>query len=263
MDFSEKLAVLRKEKGLSQEALAEMLNISRQAVSRWESALSFPETEKIIALSEIFGVTVDSLLKKGEINYDRNNDYYEPFWLSRGRFYEYKSRKLLFGLPLVHVNIGWGIKRAKGIIAIGNSATGIIAIGLLSKGILSLGLLSIGIIGLGVLSIGLLLALGSVSIGTISIGAVSLGIFSLGAVSVGKYAVGAVAAATDIAIGDHAYGHIAVGRIAEGKRAFADPLRRGGSFSFNINKEEVRRAILEEFPHIKEWIVRYMTGFIH
>ncbi|ASW42255.1 helix-turn-helix transcriptional regulator [Clostridium isatidis] len=59
MNFSEKLQILRKEKRLSQEGLAEKLNVSRQAVSKWKSGQSFPELDKIIILSDIFRVTVD------------------------------------------------------------------------------------------------------------------------------------------------------------------------------------------------------------
>jgi len=185
MKFEEKLQELRKGKGLSQEALAELLNVSRQAISRWESGLSYPETEKIITLSEIFGVTVDSLLKDGEVKYDKENIYYEPYWVARGRHYEYKSKRFLFGLPLVHINVGWGAKKAKGIIAIGNIATGFISIGFISTGLLAIGLLGTGIISLGILSVGLLFALGVISIGTFAIGAVSLGLVTLGAVSIG------------------------------------------------------------------------------
>lgn len=63
MNFSEKLQILRKEKRLSQEGLAEKLNVSRQAVSKWESGQSFPELDKIIILSDIFNVTLDELIK--------------------------------------------------------------------------------------------------------------------------------------------------------------------------------------------------------
>ena len=56
MDFSEKLLTLRKSKDLTQEQLAERLNVSRQSVSKWESGQTVPELEKIIALSEIFDV---------------------------------------------------------------------------------------------------------------------------------------------------------------------------------------------------------------
>ena len=54
---------LRKERDLTQEELAEQLNISSQAVSKWESAQSIPDINKILKLSEIFGVSTDFLLK--------------------------------------------------------------------------------------------------------------------------------------------------------------------------------------------------------
>lgn len=63
MILADKIIALRKKNGLSQEELAEKMNVSRQAVSKWESAQSVPDLNKIIALSEIFGVTTDYLLK--------------------------------------------------------------------------------------------------------------------------------------------------------------------------------------------------------
>ena len=64
MTFGERLFKLRKEKGLSQEALAEQLNTTRQAISKWENNQGYPETEKLLMLSNIFGVSVDNLLKE-------------------------------------------------------------------------------------------------------------------------------------------------------------------------------------------------------
>lgn len=63
MNFAEKLLNLRTEYGYSQETLAEKLNVSRQAVSKWESGATLPETDKVIALSDFFGVSTDYLLK--------------------------------------------------------------------------------------------------------------------------------------------------------------------------------------------------------
>lgn len=62
MTFAEKLYYLRTENGYSQESLAATLNVSRQSISKWELGTSLPETEKIIAIGEIFGVSLDSLL---------------------------------------------------------------------------------------------------------------------------------------------------------------------------------------------------------
>lgn len=65
MTFGEKLQKLRSREGLSQDGLAELLNVSRQAVSRWERDETMPETEKVIRISEYFHVTTDYLLKDG------------------------------------------------------------------------------------------------------------------------------------------------------------------------------------------------------
>lgn len=63
MNLSEKITKLRKEKSLSQEAFAEKLGVSRQSVSKWETGSALPDTDKIVAMSELFGVTADYLLK--------------------------------------------------------------------------------------------------------------------------------------------------------------------------------------------------------
>lgn len=62
MNLGEKISVLRKEKGLSQEDLANKLNVSRQSVYKWESNQSTPELAKLITLSEIFDVSLDELV---------------------------------------------------------------------------------------------------------------------------------------------------------------------------------------------------------
>lgn len=62
MTFGEKLYKLRKARGFSQEALAEKLHTSRQAVSKWENDNGYPETEKIILISKLFQVSLDDLL---------------------------------------------------------------------------------------------------------------------------------------------------------------------------------------------------------
>lgn len=62
MDLAQRIQHLRKEKGLSQEELAEALGVSRQAVSKWESTQSTLDVEKIVAMSRYFAVTTDYLL---------------------------------------------------------------------------------------------------------------------------------------------------------------------------------------------------------
>ncbi|MBE6039260.1 MAG: helix-turn-helix transcriptional regulator [Anaerofustis stercorihominis] len=62
MNISEKLLTLRKEYGYSQEELAEKLNVSRQAISRWEMGSALPDTLNIIAITKLYGVSADYLL---------------------------------------------------------------------------------------------------------------------------------------------------------------------------------------------------------
>ena len=63
MILADKIILLRKKKGWSQEEFAEQMNVSRQAVSKWESAASTPDLEKILQISKLFNVTTDYLLK--------------------------------------------------------------------------------------------------------------------------------------------------------------------------------------------------------
>lgn len=62
MNFKENLKKLRKEKNISQEQLAEKLNISRQAISKWESGKAYPDIDNLILLRDIFNVSLDELI---------------------------------------------------------------------------------------------------------------------------------------------------------------------------------------------------------
>jgi len=66
MLYSEKLRQLRIQNNYSQEQLAELLNVSRQAISKWESGNGLPDIENIKATAHLFDVTLDSLLIEGE-----------------------------------------------------------------------------------------------------------------------------------------------------------------------------------------------------
>ena len=66
MNFAEKLHILRKKKGFTQEALAQMLHVSRQAVAKWETASVYPDIDNLIQLSNLLHVTVDYLIKDQE-----------------------------------------------------------------------------------------------------------------------------------------------------------------------------------------------------
>ena len=66
MTFAEKLTQLRKNQGWSQETFAQQMDVSRQAVSKWESGQSLPDYDKLIAISDLFSVSLDYLLRDGE-----------------------------------------------------------------------------------------------------------------------------------------------------------------------------------------------------
>ncbi|NFV13738.1 helix-turn-helix domain-containing protein [Clostridium sp. FAM 1755] len=268
MNLAEKLQLLRNNNRLSQEELAEKLGISRQAISKWESGQSTPDLKKLIVIAELYNVTIDSLVKDSDefhiLQSNGTNNREEQkvddkktqlvININRGYSmeYEYKSKKTLFGLPLVHINIGRGFKKAKGIISIGNISYGMISLGFISFGILSCGLMSIGLITLAILSIGLLLAVGVMSAGIFSIGAISIGIFSLGAVSIGKYAFGAVAIASDIAIGDYAKANIAIGNKVKGIN----------TLSLDTSVVDIKNLIKQEYPNLSKWIMDIINFFI-
>ncbi|NLC48268.1 MAG: helix-turn-helix transcriptional regulator [Tenericutes bacterium] len=64
MTLGEKIKSIRKRFGLSQEELSEIINVSRQAITKWESDAGLPDTENLVGLSNVFGLTVDYLLNK-------------------------------------------------------------------------------------------------------------------------------------------------------------------------------------------------------
>lgn len=142
MEFQNRLYELRKKAGLSQEGLADLLGVTRQAVQKWEAGSSRPDMDNLAALARYFNVTLDYLVTGREPEpYAQevpttiiNHNYY-PRW-----HYEYKSQRTLFGLPLVHVRLGdRGFGVAKGIFAVGNVAVGLFALGGISLGLFSLG----------------------------------------------------------------------------------------------------------------------------
>ena len=67
MNFNEKLISLRKSKGMSQEELGVELNVSRQTISKWESCQSYPDFQRLVLLSDFFGLTLDELVKDIDI----------------------------------------------------------------------------------------------------------------------------------------------------------------------------------------------------
>jgi len=246
MDFNESLICHRKRMGWSQEELGYRIGVSRQAISKWESGATTPEMDKLIKMSGLFEISVDELLGLQTENASSTGG-------SRsGGGYQYKSRKTIAGLPLVHINTGPGLRHAKGIIAIGNISTGVISIGAVSIGLISIGAVSIGIGAFAALAIGLL-ACGGISFGLIAAGGIATGYLAVGGLARGIYAVGGYAAARDIAIGGVAHGYIAAGESVSGVLEF-----QADAFS-EIPVESFRRAIVTSFPEINRRILDLLT----
>ncbi len=214
MALGNKLAKLRREKQYTQEQLAELLGVSRQAISKWESDTAYPETDKLIRMSELFDCSLDYLLKDGTAPEPPQSPV-PPVSLFQNLLRERKSTKTLRGVPLWHIGrrargifaIGWN---ARGVVAIGLKATGVVSFGLLSLGLLSFGMLSLGLIAFGLFAIGGLSA-GCIAAGILTAGAISFGVISLGAIAVGDFSVGALAIGRYFALGDHARGMVALG----------------------------------------------------
>lgn len=262
MTVGDKLAKLRRENNYTQEQLADILGVSRQSISKWESNISYPETEKLIRISELFHCSLDYLLKD-EMDTDG------IFNSRKGMFvYHYqtsiperKSKKTVWGMPLWHIGkrargfIAIGIN-AKGVIAMGMKAEGVISLGLLSVGILSIGLLSLGVVSLGMLALGLL-SVGSICAGVFTAGAVSLGVISLGAVAVGDFSVGALAIGKFFAMGDSAQAMVAVGDT----EATGSIFQKTG----DLTKEDVvavKRALDMVVPSCLSWAKEIVTHFL-
>lgn len=245
MDFAQNLMRLRKERGLSQEALGEKIGVARQTVSKWETGETTPELNKLIELARLFGISIDELTGVAA------KPAQPVRYIGIPVHYEYVSRRKIRGLPLVHINLGLGIRRARGIIAIGNIAQGVIAIGGVSVGLIAVGGLGIGLICLGALALGLLAAVGGAAAGALAVGGLAAGLISIGGVSAGVYAIGGVAMAHQIAAGGYASGAVAIGEAARGAAVL----------DFNTcTAAEIEQAVRTVLPHTAEWIVRLFSG---
>lgn len=257
MEFSEKLIGLRRREGLSQERLADRLGVTRQSVSKWEGGAAMPELEKLIALSELFGVSVDYLIKEAveepkppEIpaadSAAKLTEQMEAFSrMFRG--YRWDSRTRIWGVPLVSVRFCRYSRlvpagAAKGIIAIGNIAVGVVSLGLMSVGLISIGVICAGALALGCLAFGLA-ALGPVAVGLLAFGPVAIGLW---------YAGGVTALGGRIAVGIAALGNTAVGCDAMGDHVllWGDGLTRG----------QVESFLLERHPRLWRPLLRLLAS---
>ncbi|MCM1173514.1 MAG: helix-turn-helix domain-containing protein [Blautia sp.] len=260
MTLGEKIYRLRSERGLSQEAFGEMLGVSRQSVSKWETDQSSPELEKIVALSELFGVSTDYLLKENMKNMGRQEALPAAEENVRpGRpHYEYKSRKTVRGIPLVHVNFGVGLYRAKGIFAVGNIASGVFALGFVSVGIVAFGLLSLGLLAFGSIAFGLV-SIGTLAVGCIAFGAFTFGIFCMGALNFGQFCFGALSYGKQVAIGDEAHGRIALG-FSRAVGELYQEVNEDGVFDYRTIEKLIDENVSSYWRPFREWMKWIVRG---
>lgn len=94
MLFNEKLKLLRKENNLTQEELADKLNVSRQAITKWESAEGLPDIVNLNQISELFDVSLDELVKDDlEVTISKNNKYIEEIEIDHTKHFDIHINK--------------------------------------------------------------------------------------------------------------------------------------------------------------------------
>lgn len=147
MEFNEKLQEMRKQKGLTQEELAEKLFVSRTAVSKWEAGRGYPNIESLKAIAKFFGVTVDELLSGEELltlseadNKKKENHFYDIVYglLDIGAamliflpFFAQKSESMIQGVSLLSLtSIAWYLKSGYYAVVIGIIISGVITLSL-------------------------------------------------------------------------------------------------------------------------------------
>lgn len=237
MTTGQKIAALRRERGMTQDALAEALSVTRQAVSKWEADAALPETGKLLPLARLFGCTVDYLLggaaagegigaktaAETEIAAGEAKSEGQPVQgrgvqqapahgkeqaaaQEGGCYHAYwGARRCVWAADFEYKSertlFGLPLVHING--KWGGTAKGVVAVGFKACGVVSVGFLSMGVFSAGCLSLG-----------AVSLGALALGVLTLGAVSVGLLlALGAVAAGF-VAYGAAAFGGFAAGAFA-------------------------------------------------
>ena len=119
MTFGEKLQRLRAREGISQDRLAELLDVSRQAVSRWERDETMPETEKVVRISDCFHVTTDYLLKDGPERFSQDPPRRTPDlegW--------YREKGYQLGWIAAAVGLVWGLRMTWSALMLGSMSGG-------------------------------------------------------------------------------------------------------------------------------------------
>lgn len=254
MSLGDKLAKLRKEHNYTQEQLADILGVSRQAISKWESDIAYPETEKLIRLGELYDCSMDYLLKK-QTESDAPTQRVTLSLNLNSFYFERKSQKEINGIPLWHINIGLG-RTAKGIFAVGLAAKGVVSVGIFSLGVFSFGLFALGLFALGTFALGLLAA-GAIAAGIIAFGAISFGLLAVGALSVGEFSIGALSIGNYLAIGENARAAV----VAVGKTEAIGGLYQASAITA-ANREEILSILDREVPAVFAWLKDLIALFL-
>ena len=96
MRLEDKLYRLRKQNQMSQLELAETINVSRQAISKWEIGTAFPSMDNLLALSKLYGVSIDYL-----VNDDMASELEVPTVKATVAYYEKSNRRIIYHLTLI------------------------------------------------------------------------------------------------------------------------------------------------------------------
>lgn len=282
MRFCDKLLSLRKMKRYSQEQLADLLGISRQSVSKWESGQAMPELGKIIQISNLFSVPVDDLVRdERELVRESVQDiaFVKPTYsqepdlkmenvaseeeirknilemkdtiqqisksVNAPAGFEYKSRVSIFGIPLVHIHFGKLFH--VGVFPYNNACV--------AKGIFAAGDLAVGVVSFGAASFGII-SLGGAAIGLLSVGIVAVGGLALGFSSIGIYAIGCAAMGIHAAVGISVSARTAVG-TEEAKGLYQMLLGHE-----NRSISMVQDFLLSHNPQMPRWLAWFMAWFV-
>lgn len=282
MRFCDKLLSLRKMKRYSQEQLADLLGISRQSVSKWESGQAMPELGKIIQISNLFSVPVDDLVRdERELVRESVQDiaFVKPTYSQEPALkmenvaseeeirknilemkdtiqqisksvnapagFEYKSRVSIFGIPLVHIHFGKLFH--VGVFPYNNACV--------AKGIFAAGDLAVGVVSFGAASFGII-SLGGAAIGLLSVGIVAVGGLALGFSSIGIYAIGCAAMGIHAAVGISVSARTAVG-TEEAKGLYQMLLGHE-----NRSISMVQDFLLSHNPNMPRWLAWFMAWFV-
>lgn len=108
LEIANKLVELRKEHGFSQEELAEKLNVSRQAVSKWERGESSPDTDNLISLAKIYNISLDELLLN-KTSEEKAEEKQEKDFLARIRDFSHASTPLIIVFIYLMMGVFWNL----------------------------------------------------------------------------------------------------------------------------------------------------------